>query len=267
MKTRILSAMIVLPAALAVIAAGGWIIHLAALAVALGGIFELHRAFGIYHGRTYGFSAIMAAAYMAALYFGRADLLALVQGAYFIGLLFFYVLSYPKYNIKDMAGMLFAAVYIVYLLTFIILVRSEPVIGFWLVWFLFTVAFGSDTGAYFIGSRFGKRKLVPALSPNKTVEGAAGGILGSVLLTLAGGILVVKVFGYATPDAYLFFVLMGFFGSIVSQIGDLVASGMKRQSGIKDFGKIMPGHGGVVDRIDSLLVVAPFVYFIMTIWF
>ncbi len=267
MKTRLISALVVLPVALAVIVLGGLPIYAAAVFIALVGIYEIYKAFGVLSKTIYAFNAVLAFAYLVFLYLDRQALLSVLYAVFFIGLLFMYVLTYPKYNIKDIAGMLFGTIYIVYLLTFIIMVRDEPDIGIWMVWFIFAIAIGSDTGAYLVGTRFGKRKLVPLLSPNKTVEGAFGGLLGSVVLCILVGLGIVLLFEDVHIDAIPVFAVMGLFGSVVSQLGDLVASGMKRQTGIKDFGKIMPGHGGVVDRMDSFLVVAPYVYFIMKLWF
>ncbi len=122
------------------------------------------------------------------------------------------------------------------------------------IWLVFITAWGTDTFAYISGNLFGKTKLCPKLSPNKTVEGSVGGILGTALLTL----IFAKYFE-------LFplwnFVLLSFLGSIVAQLGDLTASKIKRITGIKDFGFIMPGHGGILDRFDSILFTAPFVYY------
>ncbi len=115
-----------------------------------------------------------------------------------------------------------------------------------------------DMAAYFVGVRFGRVKLNPLISPKKTVEGAVGGIAGSMLtamvLYFAAGMLGLSQFGF------LHFVLIGFVGAIAGQIGDLFASMVKRHCGVKDFGSIFPGHGGMMDRLDSILFVTVFVY-------
>lgn len=117
------------------------------------------------------------------------------------------------------------------------------------------MAFGSDTGAYFVGVLFGKRKLAPLISPKKTVEGFAGGIFSSVLLMLIYAIVIRFAFGYDVSFGAS--VLYGVLGSLASVMGDLTFSVIKRQSGIKDYGNLMPGHGGVLDRFDSVIVAAP----------
>lgn len=123
-----------------------------------------------------------------------------------------------------------------------------------MVWIVFLCAFGADIFAYFTGYFFGKHKLCPEISPKKTVEGAIGGVLGSMLLC--------GIFGYFIyPDEFLHCLIIGAFGSVFSMLGDLIASVFKRKMGIKDYGNLIPGHGGVLDRFDSVIFTAPFVYY------
>lgn len=127
----------------------------------------------------------------------------------------------------------------------------------------------SDSGAYFVGRAFGKHKLAPKISPNKTIEGAVGGLITCVILYLAIGFAFDKIclfINYGVEINYLNLLLIAPFASIISVVGDLSASIVKRQYKIKDFGNIMPGHGGVLDRFDSVLFVVPFVY-VMTKYF
>lgn len=125
-----------------------------------------------------------------------------------------------------------------------------------LVWLVFITAWATDTCAYFTGSFIGKRKLCPQISPKKTIEGSIGGIIGSVIISL--------IFAYfIVPHIFIHCIWIGFIGSIMGQVGDLTASIFKRYTGIKDYGKIMPGHGGILDRFDSILFTAPTVYYYM----
>ena len=118
----------------------------------------------------------------------------------------------------------------------------------WLIWFVLVVNYGSDTGAYLIGSTLGKHKLIPKISPNKTVEGSIGGILMGGVLGVLFGMFFLK------GELDLLTVIgISFFMPIVGQLGDLFFSSLKRSYNKKDFGGIMPGHGGVLDRIDSLV--------------
>lgn len=129
--------------------------------------------------------------------------------------------------------------------------------GKFLVLIPFLVAWGSDTCALFSGMLFGKHKLAPVISPKKTIEGAAGGVIGSTVLMIVFGSVFHHFFGVRIP---LFgAVLIGIFGSIISQIGDLSFSIIKRNYGIKDYSHLLPGHGGILDRFDSIIFVAPVV--------
>ena len=120
----------------------------------------------------------------------------------------------------------------------------------------FVVAFLSDAGAYFAGLKFGKHKLAPELSPKKTVEGAVGGVAGSVAATLLYGFVMSACFG-AVAVRYGLLILYALLGAVVAQFGDLAFSYIKRQYDIKDYGTIFPGHGGVLDRFDSVIFCAP----------
>lgn len=123
-----------------------------------------------------------------------------------------------------------------------------------MVFMIFITAFATDICAYFTGYLFGKHKLCPSLSPKKTVEGAIGGTLGSIIFS--------SVFGYFVfPGNLIHFIIMGFVGAIFAQVGDLSASAFKRKMGIKDYSNLIPGHGGALDRFDSVLFTAPFIYY------
>ena len=125
-------------------------------------------------------------------------------------------------------------------------------LGFFIVW-------ATDSGAYLVGSRFGKRKLMPAVSPNKTIEGSLGGILSAVAVTVIYMIVDRSVAGGHGFLAMIFFTILF---SIAGQFGDLVESAIKRHFGVKDSGKFIPGHGGVLDRFDSLIFVFPLMHFL-----
>jgi phosphatidate cytidylyltransferase len=119
----------------------------------------------------------------------------------------------------------------------------------------FVMAFMPDTGAYLIGCAFGKHKLCPLISPKKTVEGLFGGFLGGIVGMIVYGLVLQYFFGFTVN--YLFAVLYGVLGAGFATFGDLMFSVIKRQTGIKDYGKLLPGHGGILDRFDSVTIVAP----------
>ena len=125
------------------------------------------------------------------------------------------------------------------------------------VWIVMLSAFGTDVFAYFTGMAFGKHKLCPSISPKKTVEGAIGGVCGSILLC--------GLFSWLfMPTEFWVCIVLGVAGGIFSQFGDLTASVMKRKIGIKDWGTLLPGHGGMLDRVDSMLFVAPLFYYMLS---
>jgi phosphatidate cytidylyltransferase len=165
-----------------------------------------------------------------------------------IALLIIFVLNKGT-TLTDITITFFGIFYIPFLFQHIIYLDGDIYI-----WLVFIIAWGTDTFAYIFGNLFGKNKLCPKLSPNKTIEGSLGGVLGSIALT----VLFAKYFGL-TPLWKL--ILLSIIGAIIAQIGDLAASKIKRITGIKDFGFIMPGHGGIMDRFDSILFTAPFVYY------
>ena len=133
--------------------------------------------------------------------------------------------------------------------------------GLYLVWLILICSWGCDTCAYVVGMLIGKHKIFPVLSPKKSLEGCIGGVLGAMLIGAAyGHFLVNKV--VADQNVTWVIVLICGVGAVVSQVGDLAASGIKRQQGIKDYGKLIPGHGGIMDRFDSVIVTAPMIYFL-----
>ena len=131
----------------------------------------------------------------------------------------------------------------------------------------FLLAWITDSGAYFVGCSIGKHKLIPKLSPKKTVEGAIGGLVACVLISLGYVWFLDKCFDislFGGGDYYKMLIL-SIIGSVISQLGDFASSAIKREFNVKDFGNILPGHGGVLDRFDSIIFVAPFVYYILTL--
>ena len=130
--------------------------------------------------------------------------------------------------------------------------------GLWNTFAIFVGAWITDSCAYFAGRAFGKHKLAPVISPKKTIEGSIGGVVGTAIVMVVYGLLV-GAFTSAQPNL-LHLAELGLLCGVISQLGDLGASAIKREYGIKDYGNIMPGHGGVMDRVDSVLFVAPLVF-------
>lgn len=173
------------------------------------------------------------------------------------------ILGNVKRTIIDVAITVFSLLYIPVMFSFLKLILAMEYGRFYIL-YVFCGAFISDTFAFLVGSKFGKTKLAPDISPNKTVEGSIGGILGVILsfaiITLIGS------YSLGIPGNVFYWVLVGIAASVAGQFGDLTASAIKRYCKIKDFGNIMPGHGGILDRFDSLMFVAPIVYLFITIY-
>ena len=197
------------------------------------------------------FSFSLSAYYYSDQYFG-----AVVTGLILLGLAL-QVFTLLRYNIYDAVVSIFGVLYVGMMFSYLILLRQLPnplvVLGL-----VFGGTWACDILAFFLGIRFGKRKLCPQISPNKTVEGALGGVIGSILVTAMIGLIA------AVPARH--FVPLGFLIAVAAQIGDLAESSLKRYVGIKDSGNIIPGHGGILDRCDSLIFVAPVVYYYIKIF-
>ena len=160
-----------------------------------------------------------------------------------------------KSSPQEIAVPFFCCFYIIAAFTSIVLLRVGLEDGKYVYLISFVGAWVTDTFAYFCGRLFGKHKLIPEISPKKTVEGSIGGIIFCILSMLLYGWIVQRISGGTVEANYLMLAVSGLFISFVSQIGDLCMSAIKRTYGIKDFGKLFPGHGGVLDRFDSVLAV------------
>jgi phosphatidate cytidylyltransferase len=181
-------------------------------------------------------------------------------------------------NFAKLGGMVFFSCLVMlgfYSFIYLKQLLPQELYGYDAIYFIFLIlgcAWGGDSAAYFAGRAFGRRKLAPVVSPNKTVEGAIGGVLGSMLLsvvittiyTLVSGRLLGMPMRQLGVVYYIVIILMGGVASVLGILGDLFASVIKRQCGIKDYGSIFPGHGGILDRFDSVMFIAPFVSIVVT---
>jgi phosphatidate cytidylyltransferase len=172
------------------------------------------------------------------------------------------VFSGKKFGVESAALSGAMGVYVAVGFAAVVMLRDLPY-GQFIYFLTFIIPWVTDTFAYFSGRLFGKHKLIPEVSPKKTVEGSVGGTLFAVLLTVLYGFVIGKV-SEATPN-YLALAVVALAVSLLSQCGDLVMSLVKRRFGIKDYGKLFPGHGGVLDRFDSVVITAPTLYFLTTL--
>lgn len=254
MKVRIISALVLLPIFFFVIIYGGLVTKLAVLLVALISIKEFTNAFA-----ESGIKPTNAILYIITILF----LVPSWQNIWSVlpVLLFILVvgesilLIFGKKTVEDISVSILTFVYITVALSSVIVVREA---SFDFIWYIFIFAWATDTCAYFAGFAFGKHKLMPKVSPKKTIEGAIGGIIGCIIIS--------TVYAYFVHPEYILLIgVSALIGSVISQAGDLFASSFKRKLGVKDYGNLIPGHGGMLDRIDSIIFTAPFTYIVMFI--
>jgi phosphatidate cytidylyltransferase len=246
---------------------GGWVLWGILLAISLIGFFELARATGVHkEGTIISLQELAAYVLIVELYLALKFTVSMSNYIVSVMLLiiamfFLYVIFFPRIHSREVADIVFCFIYAPCMLSFIYLLWELP-FGNYFVWLPF-IAWICDTCAYFTGVALGRHKMTPLLSPKKTIEGAIGGTIGA---TIAGGCFGIAL-GHAMDNYHMIWVMLviAALGSIVTQLGDLVASGIKRDHGIKDFGKLIPGHGGIMDRFDSVLIAAPIVYFLVLV--
>ena len=255
-KTRLISGIVLVIIALATIISGSWILFFTLLAVSLIGMRELYKVMKVSDEHV---TVLELVGYLGAvLYyiamkadFGNYGTMAIIISMILI--LFVYVFGYPKYHAEQVMAAFFGVVYVAVMLSFIYLTRSLPD-GKFLVWLIFLCSWGCDTCAYCAGMLIGKHKMAPVLSPKKSIEGAVGGVAGAALLGV--------IYAAATQGKMAEYALICAVGALISMVGDLAASAIKRHQNIKDYGKLIPGHGGILDRFDSVIITAPVIYYL-----
>ncbi|MBQ9990029.1 MAG: phosphatidate cytidylyltransferase [Lachnospiraceae bacterium] len=268
-KIRLLSSIVLVVIALATILGGGWYLAGILWAISLVAYRELCQACKIREGEQKTNSLEMLGFVFITLYYlAMAGLknplyMILVVLMALVGFLFVYVFSFPKIHARQVMSAYFSFVYAPVMFSFVYLTR-ELEYGIYFVWMIFVSSWISDTFAYIFGMLFGKHSLAPILSPKKSIEGSVAGIIGSALCGGLFGYFLVERLIHGQEITFVF-ALIGGIGSVISQIGDLAASAIKRNYEIKDYGKLIPGHGGIMDRFDSVIVTAPMIYFLFRI--
>lgn len=261
MFTRIMTSVIGIPLVIAIIVIGNPWLQYVIMGVSLIAMYE------IYHVIKKSHKPIVLLGYVAVIMHYLAFDFVIAHYYIYITLvtmsaLTILVIQYPKYSITDVALTLFPILYVSLLFSFIILLRDVEDGHFW-VWLIAISAWGCDTFAYFTGKAIGKHKLAPQLSPKKTIEGSIGGVIGAGVI----GYLYTEIFAYYNAliirEQIIWVVIAVMLGALISQVGDLAASAIKRYFNQKDYGYILPGHGGILDRFDSFLFVAPVIYIIV----
>lgn len=259
-KERLISGIVLVAVMLGLFIFGGDILWFAMIVISGIGMYELLRIFGI-ENELLGWVAYLASVvYYADLRFGLLMDQMMLVGGFVILLLLVYVLTYPKYEADKVMASFFSFSYVALMLSYIYRLRILPG-GIYLVWLILLCSWGSDTCAYCVGVLFGKHKMAPVLSPKKSIEGAFGGVVGAMLLTAIYGFVFKSNLHFGTNDIILLAIVAGV-GAVISMVGDLGASAIKRNYDIKDYGTLIPGHGGILDRFDSVIITAPIVYYL-----
>lgn len=270
MITRIISAIIMIAIGGVLIYFGGVYLGAAVFLCSVIGLFEFYRAF-----KKKGCKPVQIIGYLYTLLIPAAvflkpshaldipvkgtNLFPVFQLLIMLILLTLTVVAHKKMTPMDCAITLFGAYYVPFLFSFFVLtIQLKDGLALFIIGILGSVA--ADTFALFTGLLWGKKKLIPAISPKKTVAGSIGSFAGSTIVVTIYGLILHYTHAMSQPISVLHFALLGLLLGGSSQIGDLSASAIKRYCGIKDFGKLIPGHGGILDRFDSMLFNIPIVY-------
>lgn len=248
-----------------------YICNILATLIAVASTYEFIKAINVY-----GYKPMRSVSYASCailLFIGAFPMREIYKWTLaFLGIMIIVCLIYAFFvrkgltTLVDISFTFFVILYVDVLLSFFLLtyyISNDAGVQLGKVW-IWYVLFGAcmtDIFAYFIGSKFGKHKLCPEISPKKTVEGAIGGILGCMLAFIIYTVILNKFFDFGI--SYIKIALISIIVAVFAQLGDLVASSIKRNAKIKDFGDVMPGHGGFLDRIDSILFVSPIMYYFL----
>lgn len=272
-KTRLISSIVLVIILTAALILGGNILWSLTLFISLAGMVELNRVLQNQKNTLGMLSYAVCILFFLCLLLGENKISILVSTnnyfeiialLYLILLMAVYVFTFPRFKAYDIWMAFFGFFYVGVMLSFIYKIRMVEEYGQYIVWLVFICSWVCDTCAYCVGMLLGKHKLAPKLSPKKSVEGSIGGIAGSAIIG--------AVYGYALQNTMhtevapmLLFAIIGGVGAALSQVGDLAASAIKRNYEIKDYGKVIPGHGGILDRFDSVIFTAPVIYFLFVV--
>lgn len=268
MSTRIISAAVAIVLAVVVlILHNTFIFDLAIACLAAGAIYELFKAMDYLKYKSQAMLCIGYAFFDCASYIWLANgKLVMFNEIFFelvliIGLAMLYLKEHETFNFKDFFLMAAVALVIPYSFSTLLYMNLFGGKGMFMIISTLCAAWLADSGAYFAGTFLGKTPLCPSISPKKTVEGVLGGVVCNGLFLIIIGLFYDFVLKGESLN-YIPLFLTGMICAVIGLIGDLTASIIKRQTGIKDYGNLMPGHGGIMDRFDSVLLVAPFMYYV-----
>ncbi len=275
-RTRLISGVLLLVIAICVILLGGPVLDIALWFVSSVGYLELVRAFGL-NKKTPEHRSLIAIGYTAIFFLyisiwccrtwqlEQFAITLIIILLVFFACMFLYVFSYPKLHAEEITETVFSFLYAPLMLSYIDLTRNMEM-GEDIVWLILISSWGCDTCAYCVGKLIGKHKMSPILSPKKSIEGAIGGVAGSAII---GAVFAAVLFSRKYQDISLVLgcALICGLGALISMVGDLAASAIKRDKNLKDYGNLIPGHGGIMDRFDSVIFTAPATYFLAVVIF
>ncbi len=260
-KTRLLSGIVLVVLLLALGILGGDVLLAGVGAVSLVGLFELYRVCGIAKSGLAFVGYAMTVLYYLGLRITELsvmELLFLLAMIFLIAVMAVYVFTFPKFQAGQVMAAFFGFFYVTVMLSCVYLTRMLSD-GEYLIWLIFLCSWGCDTCAYCVGVLIGKHKMAPVLSPKKSVEGAVGGVVGAALLTVIYGFVFQSAMDLEISDILVMAAITAV-GALISMVGDLAASAIKRNYEIKDYGRLIPGHGGILDRFDSVIFTAPTIF-------
>ncbi|MCI5959540.1 MAG: phosphatidate cytidylyltransferase [Lachnospiraceae bacterium] len=264
-KTRLISSVALVIIIGGALILGGPCLFLFTLAISAIAFFEMTKAMRV-RGEKKGpcliewLGLLGVVGYYLIIYFANTETFVMLTITLtIVSILFVYVFTFPKYEAKQVMATVFSFIYAPIMLSYLYMTRCLKY-GFYIVWLIFISSWICDTCAYLVGMAIGKHKLAPVLSPKKSIEGAVGGVVGSAIV----GLIYALILTHVDPDIenmlWVFPVICAV-GAMISQVGDLAASAIKRNYDIKDYGKLIPGHGGIMDRFDSVIFTSPMIYY------
>lgn len=258
--TRLISGIILVILSLITVSLGGPVLAVTLLFISLVGMYELYHIFKIERSPLGIVAYITAMLYYVIIYMGLPEYIVPLLVVFFLAIMLVYVFSFPDFVSEQIMCSFFGLFYVAVLMSYLYQTRSMAD-GIYVVWLIFLSSWGCDTCAYCVGMLIGKHKMAPKLSPKKSVEGGVGGIVGAALLGAIYGAIFQSSMTALNHAALQCAIICAVSGAI-SQVGDLAASAIKRNHNIKDYGKLIPGHGGILDRFDSILFTAPIIFYL-----
>lgn len=264
-NTRLRSSIILVILTVLVLYIGGPFSAFVIGLVSLKGIQELLRVYALDKSRFAWAAYITTILYYLLLVLDKKDLIMPLIILYLLVVLALYVFAFPKFKDGAVMQTFLSFFYVSVMLSYVYQIRDITPHGLVYVILIYVSSWGNDTCAYLVGRKIGKHKMAPELSPNKSVEGAIAGILGSGVFGAVFGVIFCRFIldGTMQIPIILIFAVIGALGAFPAIIGDLAASAIKRNNDIKDYGNLIPGHGGILDRFDSIIFTAPIVYYLI----